>query len=105
MSADGQIRRDPFCFDYNFKRTDLLDSSKIYLYSCKQPADLTFQKWSFENSLIKHLDTGLCMELHTSNHELISLKTCNSTNKYQQWTWPKRVPKLTQHSVSLSNEN
>jgi hypothetical protein len=101
MSGNGQIRRDPLCFDYNSKRNDVDDSSRVYMYYCREEGEIPHQKWSFENSLIKHVDSGLCLEMNKANHKLLNMRICNSTYNYQKWIWPSRAPKLVQKSNSL----
>jgi hypothetical protein len=90
----GEIKKDPLCIDYNKDRTDVEDKTRIYTYYCHRDNPFPYQKWSFENGLLKHEGTGLCLELNRTHHEFLNMRQCNILNKYQRWKWPKRVPKL-----------
>jgi hypothetical protein len=94
LTKDGAIQKDPLCIDYNKYRTDIADKTRVYTYNCNREGAFPFQKWSFENGLLKHVSTSLCLELNSTHHEFLNMRECDVKNKYQRWNWSKRIPKL-----------
>ena len=86
MNKEGAIFRDDLCFDYPGGEGQLGQKDKIILWRCNL---WKTQKWAFQDGLLKHADSGACIELAQDKRNLIMAK-CNQTNTAQLWSWKKR---------------
>lgn len=41
--------------------------------------------------MIRHPQSGFCMELSQTNDREIVMAMCDPTNPYQKWSWRKRI--------------
>jgi hypothetical protein len=88
LKDNGLIQKDAICMDFNPDRKDQSERNKIFTWPCHE--DGVYQKFTYENRMIKHLDTSLCIEVSENNHEMLFMKPCDQMNKFQKWKWAKR---------------
>ena len=90
MTKNDEIRLDDLCLEFAGGLTDLGVKEKIVSMNCHNKG--AYQKWTYENGLIKH-DSGFCMEL-SQDKVSIFMQECNPSNTHQLWKWKKRDTKL-----------
>ncbi|CAF0916464.1 unnamed protein product [Adineta ricciae] len=90
LTKIGEIRREEKCLDY--VSTKLKEPGQVRSMLCHSQRGN--QMWFYEHEMIRHA-TGYCMELSATQDRDVFMAPCNPLNKYQRWSWKKRIDNST----------
>jgi hypothetical protein len=82
------MRRDEWCLEYFAEEAEY---SELYRKPSMQACDGgTDQLWFYEDDVVKHVQSSLCIELTGKNLTEVFMNTCDQENGNQVWKWRKR---------------
>jgi hypothetical protein len=86
MSKDSELRRDEWCLDYSEGQAGIGKNDTLFMLTCDRSE---LQKWSYKDDLLRHIASGLCIELAPDKNGVF-MHACDKNNVNQIWRWRRR---------------
>lgn len=87
LTLTGELRREELCAEVQQKTGRLAENSKgnVTLTRCDGNSK---QIWSYENEMIRHVDTNLCIHSYGATPESpATVAECKANDVYFRWIW------------------